>query len=155
MYKFSTNHKYQEKEMSDMGDEMKGYFVGPMSAAEFLDMFFPKKLIVNTRKAKQFTKGIFNKVISCELKKQAYCPFVGLFLMPMCYCYWHGSMTQVDIIKSFAPTLEIVNLSTHTNSSGPSKFSFNIKPDVCVYTEKSRHWGLTDVAHAEVIIEFK
>jgi hypothetical protein len=87
MYKFSTNHKYREKEMSDMGNEMRGYFVGPMPAAKFLDTFFPKKSINNTLKAKQFTKGSFNKVVSCEGEKQAYCPFVGLFLMPTRCCY--------------------------------------------------------------------
>ena len=70
-----------------MGDEMKDYFVGPMPAAKFLDTFFPKRFIDNTLKAKQFMKGTFNKVISCQLEKQAYCPFVGLFLMLMHYCY--------------------------------------------------------------------
>jgi len=87
MYKFTTNHKYREKEMSDMGDEMKGYFVGPMPAAEFLDTFFPKRSLNNTCKAKKFVKGRFRKVISCEGEKQAYGPFVGLFLTSICCCY--------------------------------------------------------------------
>ena len=41
MYKFTTNHKYWEKEMLDMGSEMKKYFVGPMPGQNFLNEFFP------------------------------------------------------------------------------------------------------------------
>ena len=64
-------------------------------------------------------------------------------------------MTQVNATNLFAPSLEFVNLSTYTNSSGQSKLIFNIKPDVCVYTKESRCRGLTDVAHVEIIIKFK
>lgn len=119
-----------------MGDEMKGYFVGPMPAAEFLNTFFPKTSIDKALKAGRFKKGCFDKVISCEGEKQAYLPFI------------HAA-------KRFAPSLEFVNSSASVDSSGQSNFSFDIKPDVCVYTKSSGRRGLTDVARAETIIEFK
>jgi hypothetical protein len=82
MYKFTTNHKYREKEMSDMGDEMKGYFVGPMPATEFLNTFFPKSSLNTSARAKQFEPGCFDDVISCTLETDAYQPFVGPFVVP-------------------------------------------------------------------------
>lgn len=64
-------------------------------------------------------------------------------------------MTQVDAANPFAPSLKFFDSSAYTDSSGQSKFSFDIKPDICVYTEGSGRRGLTDVARAEIIIEFK
>jgi len=64
-------------------------------------------------------------------------------------------MTQVDAVSPFAPSLEFFDSSAYTDSSGQSKFSFDIKPDICVYTEGSGRRGLTDVARAEIIMEFK
>src|SRR6202451_2359370 len=61
---------------------------------------------------------------------------------------------QVTAIKPFAPSLEFVNSSTNTDCSGQSKFSFDIKPDVCAYTKNYKQ-GATDVARAEIIMEFK
>jgi hypothetical protein len=36
-----------------------------------------------------------------------------------------------------------------------SDFSFDIKPDICVYAKDSQRRGLTDIAHTELMIEFK
>ena len=40
--KFTTNHKYWQKEMTDMGNKMRDYIIEPMPITEFLDEFFPK-----------------------------------------------------------------------------------------------------------------
>ena len=61
---------------------------------------------------------------------------------------------QVTAIKPFAPSLEFVNSSANTDCSGQSKFSFDIKPDVWAYTKNYKR-GATDVARAEIIMEFK
>jgi len=82
MYKSTTNYKYQEKEMLDMGDEMKGYFVGPMPATEFLNTFFPKSSLDTSARAKQFEPGCFDNVVSCALETDTYEPFVGPFVVP-------------------------------------------------------------------------
>ena len=79
--KFTTNHKYRQKEVTDMGNEMRDYIVGPMPVTKFLDEFFPKKPIDTASKDPPFKKGCFKKVISCSCETQAYKPFVGLFIM--------------------------------------------------------------------------
>jgi serine/threonine protein kinase len=48
-----------------------------------------------------------------------------------------------------------VNSSACIDRSGQSSFSFDIKPDVCVYTQDSGRRELTDVARTELAIEFK
>jgi hypothetical protein len=64
-------------------------------------------------------------------------------------------MLQIKSTAQFAPSLEFVNSSTHVDLSGQSKFSFDIKPDVCVYTQEGQCQGPTDVTHVELIIKFK
>jgi hypothetical protein len=51
LFKFTTNHKYHQKEMTDMGNEMKGYILGPMPATQFLAKFFPKHTLQNSQNA--------------------------------------------------------------------------------------------------------
>jgi hypothetical protein len=65
-----------------MGDEMKGYFIGPMPATEFLDTFFPKSSLDNSARARQFMPGCFNDVLSCALETDTYQPFVRPFIVP-------------------------------------------------------------------------
>jgi hypothetical protein len=84
LWKFTTNHKYREKEMADMGKEMKGYIVGPMPVTEFLDEFFPGIPLKNDA-AQQYEKGCFDTVVCCTGETQAYDPFVGLFI-PITRC---------------------------------------------------------------------
>ncbi|KIM74741.1 hypothetical protein PILCRDRAFT_25867, partial [Piloderma croceum F 1598] len=55
----------------------------------------------------------------------------------------------------FAPSLEFINSSAHLDCSGQSEFSFDIKPNICVYTTTSECRGRTDVARSELLIEFK
>jgi hypothetical protein len=72
LFRFTTDHKYQLKEMSDMGKEMKDYIVGPMPATDFLNEFFPKTLLQTTCKAKTFRQGCFDEVVSCASEVEAY-----------------------------------------------------------------------------------
>src|ERR1700688_801021 len=64
-------------------------------------------------------------------------------------------MLQIEAAAPFAPSLDFVNSSAHSDHSGQSAFSFDIKPDICVYTQNSQRRGPTDVARVELIIEFK
>jgi hypothetical protein len=64
-------------------------------------------------------------------------------------------MLQITAAAPFAPSLEFVNSSAHVDCSRQSEFSFDIKPDICMYTKESQCRGHTDVAHVELIIEFK
>jgi hypothetical protein len=79
MFKFTTNQRYREKEMSAMGEEMKDYFVGPMPAAKFLDAFFPSTAQQRSPRAKTYGSGCYDKVISCGAETLAYDPFVSQF----------------------------------------------------------------------------
>jgi len=67
---------------------------------------------------------------------------------------------QITAIKPFAPSLDFINSSNHADCSRQTNFSFDIKPDICAYTGVEdgglvRPLGPTDVARAEIIIEFK
>jgi hypothetical protein len=64
LFKFTTNHRYRLKEMTDMGNEMKDYIVGPMPAAEFLDEFFPLNSLRTSSRAQAYQPGCFQPVIS-------------------------------------------------------------------------------------------
>jgi len=64
-------------------------------------------------------------------------------------------VSQIKAASPFAPDFEFVNSSTFWDCSCQSAFSFDIKPDICVYTKKSTRRGPTDIAHAELVIEFK
>jgi hypothetical protein len=48
--------------MSDMGDEMRDYIVGPMPTSHFLNKILPRKSIQSTNKAKVYRPGCFDKV---------------------------------------------------------------------------------------------
>lgn len=76
MHRFTTNHKYQQKEMLDMGNEMRKYFLGPIPATKFLNTFFPLNLLETSLKAKTFQPGCFSEVTSCTCETDAYIPFV-------------------------------------------------------------------------------
>ncbi|KAG0695100.1 hypothetical protein DFH29DRAFT_787732, partial [Suillus ampliporus] len=53
----------------------------------------------------------------------------------------------------FAPQLLFVNTSKHADMKNCSSFTFNVKPDVCVYADGTSHG--CDISKSEVIIEFK
>ena len=63
--------------MTDMGNEMMDYVVGPMPADEFLDEFLPLNAINTSHRAQVYQQGCFNSVVSCEIETAAYEPFVG------------------------------------------------------------------------------
>ena len=64
-------------------------------------------------------------------------------------------MSQIKAASPFAPKLEFVNSSAHKDCSCQSEFSFDIKPDICIYKDDSNCRGPTDIARAELAIEFK
>ena len=64
-------------------------------------------------------------------------------------------MLHVAATAPFAPSLVFINSSVHVDSFGQIKFSFKIKPDVSVYAKNTKRRGPTDVARAELLIEFK
>ena len=153
LFRFTTNHKYCQREMTETGNEMKGYIIRPMPASLYLDEFFPSKhTLWNSQKVIWPKEGHFSKVVSCTHETEAYNPFISLFY----YDYaMFSNLLQITVVKQFAPTFEFINSSTHIDSSGQSEFSFDIKPDICVYTTTSKCQGLTDIAHTELLIELK
>jgi hypothetical protein len=64
-------------------------------------------------------------------------------------------VSQIEATSPFAPDFEFINSSMFRDCSCQSAFSVNIKPDICVYMKKSACRGLTDIACAELVIEFK
>src|ERR1700728_163961 len=92
LFKFTTNHRYRLKEMTDMGNEMKDYIVGPMPAAEFLDEFFPLNSLRTSSRAQAYQPGCFQPVISSEKESDVYEPFVRLYLFinPLQLTIWQS-----------------------------------------------------------------
>lgn len=64
------------------------------------------------------------------------------------------SVLQIATVKNYVPGLDFVNSSAHPDCSGQTDFSFEIKPDICVY-QGDKRGGPTDVARVELVIEFK
>ena len=85
LFRFITNHKYRQKEMTNMGNEMKGYLVGPMPAIQFLNNLFPQDILQNGLKAQWYQTVCFKNVFSCISETWAYEPFVSLFTTIMQY----------------------------------------------------------------------
>ena len=140
--------------MTEMGNEMKGYIIGPVLASLFLNEFFSSKhTLRNSQKVIPPKEEHFSKVVSCTCETEAYNPFISLFYYD--YAMFSSNLLQITAVKQFTPTFEFVNSSTHIDSSGQSEFSFDIKPDICVYTTTSKRWGPTDIAYTELLIEFK
>jgi hypothetical protein len=54
---YSTNHKYYIELHITMGEEIKGFLVGPMPAQAFLDNFFPTEELLNLVTVPSFEKG--------------------------------------------------------------------------------------------------
>ena len=77
LLKFTTNHRYWLKEMTEMGNEMSDYVVGPMPVAEFLNEFLPLRSIQTAVRAQIYTPGCFESVTTCETEPAAYEPFVS------------------------------------------------------------------------------
>ncbi|KAG2063318.1 hypothetical protein BDR04DRAFT_1038319 [Suillus decipiens] len=120
-----------------MGYEMKDKIVGPMPAEEFLEEFLPFSEIPDydvSSFTSAFTSGMFNDTLSAAGEQNAYRPFI-------------------NTMKSFAPQLSFIDSHNNADTVNCSSFTFNIKPDVCVYSDPTPRG--TDISKAEIIIEFK
>ena len=61
-----------------MAAEIKSYLLGQMPADQFLDHFFPRRLLQKgLASIPKFTEGCYNNVVSCAGETLAYDPFVG------------------------------------------------------------------------------
>lgn len=56
-------------------------------------------------------------------------------------------------MKSFAPQLSFIDSHNNPDMVNCSSFTFNVKPDVCVYSDPTLRG--TNISKAEIIIEFK
>ncbi|KAG0697712.1 hypothetical protein DFH29DRAFT_878517 [Suillus ampliporus] len=64
-----------------------------------------------------------------------------------------ASNAEINGIQPFTPQLSFVNTSNHANTKNCSLFTFNIKLDVCVYTDGTSHG--CDISKFKLNIEFK
>ncbi|KAG1905190.1 uncharacterized protein F5891DRAFT_943966 [Suillus fuscotomentosus] len=62
-------------------------------------------------------------------------------------------LLQINGIRPFAPQLSFVNSSKHADTNNCSSFTFNVKPDVYVYSDGTSHG--CNISKFEVNIEFK
>lgn len=76
---YTTNQKYRIESCTEMGKEMRKYLVGPMSAQQFLDDFFPIKKISSLGTVPSFQQGCYDHTIAAKKEKKAYNPFVSQF----------------------------------------------------------------------------
>ncbi|KAG1779841.1 hypothetical protein EV702DRAFT_1043716 [Suillus placidus] len=136
MLPFTTLTRCRLETINAMGKEMKGYFVGPMPAGDFLQEFLPTSQIPDydpSSFTSAFAVGTFNHTVSVRNEEHAYTPFI-------------------NAIKPFAPQLSFVD----TRKYEEMKTVFNIKPDVCMYPDGCEPSSPNcDVSTTEIIIEFK
>ncbi|KAG1802899.1 uncharacterized protein HD556DRAFT_1304139 [Suillus plorans] len=124
--------------LNSMGKEMQDYIVGPMPVKNFLDKFLPNPKDYDisdftSRFASASDAAAFN-VQSIKKEEDSYEPFI-------------------NAMRPFAPQLTFVNTSKHADTKNCSSFTFNVKPDVCVYADGTSHG--CDIFKTEIHIEFK
>ncbi|KAG1775986.1 hypothetical protein EV702DRAFT_1046621 [Suillus placidus] len=143
MLPFTTLTRCRLETINAMGKEMKGYFVGPMPAGDFLQEFLPTSQIPDydpSSFTSAFAVGAFNRTVSVRNEEHAYTPFI-------------------NAIKPFAPQLLFVDTHKYEDTKNCSKLNskvINIKPDVCVYPDGCEPSSPNcDVSTTEIIIEFK
>ncbi|KAG2095105.1 uncharacterized protein F5147DRAFT_778800 [Suillus discolor] len=139
MQPFTTNTRCRHTTLNAMGKEMKGCLVGPMPVEQFLEEFLPPSVIPNYEPL-TFSDGTFESTLSALHEMKAYEPFI-------------------DTMSSFAPGLSFINTHNHPDTTNCKSFTFQIKPDICVYADGTSppraRQSSCDVSAAEVIIEFK
>ncbi|KAG2089146.1 uncharacterized protein F5147DRAFT_658498 [Suillus discolor] len=139
MQPYTTNTRCRDTTLNAMGKEMKGCLVGPMPVEQFLKEFLPPSAIPNYEPL-TFSDGAFESTLSALHETKAYEPFI-------------------DTMSSFAPGLSFIDTHNHPDTTNCKSFTFQIKPDICVYADGTSppcaRQSSCDVSAAEVIIEFK
>jgi len=69
MHRFTIHHKYWQKEMSDMGNKMRKYFLGLMSTAKFINTFSPRNPQRQASKQKLFNLDVSVKLPLAHVKQ--------------------------------------------------------------------------------------
>ncbi|KIJ58971.1 hypothetical protein HYDPIDRAFT_101652 [Hydnomerulius pinastri MD-312] len=116
-----------------MGEEMRGYIVGPMPAWKFLEKFLP------VDKIPQYTsigrpKDAFPLTLRASKEADAYLPFI-------------------NEMRPFAPRLRFVDSHNLPDTKNCGTFMFQVKPDVCVYSDDYSEG--CDSSTLDIPIEFK
>ncbi|KAG1866120.1 hypothetical protein F4604DRAFT_1928133 [Suillus subluteus] len=135
---FTTLARCQIDTLNAMGKEMKGHVVGPMPVEEFLDEFLPHP---KNHDPLDFT-SLFTSASQAEV-----------FNMHSVRKEEDSYNLFINGIQPFAPQLSFVNTSNNADTKNCSSFTFNIKPDVCVYADGTSHG--CDISKFELSIEFK
>jgi hypothetical protein len=76
---FSSTQRFRDKSYTAMGNEMKGYVVGPMPPQTFLDVFFPTDKLPNLGTVSSFKVGHYSTTVDAPDERYAYDPFVSQF----------------------------------------------------------------------------
>ncbi|KAG1878998.1 hypothetical protein F4604DRAFT_1923685 [Suillus subluteus] len=143
MLPFTTHTRYRVETLNAMGYEMKDHIVGPMPVEDFLQEFLPTSQIPNydaSSFTSGFAPGLFNSTLSAVDEQHAYQPFASV-------------STSINTMRSFAPQLSFIDSHNSADMVNCSSFTFNVKPDVCVYADATSR--STDISTAEIVIEFK
>jgi hypothetical protein len=150
--------KYEDQDhavLSRLAEEMGPFFVGPIDAQEFLNIFLPAPSALSS--APTFTPGMFKGFIDLLPGKESNLydlfvssdprrlphPFLGLFL-PF----------QIKIISQHVRNLKVVKTSQANDEAPNSHFPFTLKPDCSVYQEDCDEENF-DMSRVEFVIEFK
>ncbi|KAG2738942.1 hypothetical protein P692DRAFT_20882176, partial [Suillus brevipes Sb2] len=138
MQPFTTNTRCRDTTINAMGNEIRGYLVGPMPAEEFLEEFLSPTTIPDYQPLTSFSEGAFDSTVSAAQETSAYNPFI-------------------NTMESFAPGLSFIDTHSNADKINCKAFSFQIKPDVCVYADgipRDRQ-SSCDISTTEVVVEFK
>ncbi|KAG2107656.1 uncharacterized protein F5147DRAFT_774104 [Suillus discolor] len=138
-----------------MGKGMQNYVVDPMPVENFLNKFLPNPEDYDTSDfASHFASASNAEVFDMQsIKKEedSYDRFMSNSALMI-----FRSLTvllQINGIRPFAPQLLFVNSSKHADTNNCSSFTFNVKPDVCVYADGTLHG--CNISKFKVNIEFK
>ncbi|KAG1803843.1 uncharacterized protein HD556DRAFT_1303841 [Suillus plorans] len=130
--------------LNAMGKEMQDHVVGLMSVENFLDEFLPNPdnhdpSDFTTHFTSAYNTGVFD-MQSVTKEENSYDRFMS-------------EPAPINAIRPFAPQLSFVNTSRHSDTQNCLLFTFNIKPDVCVYADGTSR--SCNISKFKLNIEFK
>lgn len=151
---FTTLARCRINTLNAMGMEMKEHIVDPMAVENFLNEF-----LLNTKDhdsldfalcfALASTARVFN-LLSIRKEEGTYKPFVS----DTCIYYFEIVNSPLDYSHvTICPQLSFMNSSGNADLMNYSAFTFNVKPDVCVYADATSHG--CNISKFRVAIKFK
>src|SRR6266566_282232 len=152
--RFKTKNEDQEDVLSCLAEEMGPFFVGPIDAQEFLNLFLPPSALSS---APTFTPGMFKGFIDMLSEKETklYDPFVSSDPRRLLHLFLGLILPfQIKAISPHVLNLKVVKTSHAGDKSTNSDFPYTLKSNCLVYQANYDDKNL-NMSHIEFVIEVK